>query len=434
MKKRGIVALLSILFSFLTIVAIGFFWIPGFNPVSEWDISKIVKQQIVQEKINETSRVTNLESDVTNALDKALPSVVTISSRVPNINNDTVLTQGEASGIIITKDGYILTNKHVVTSENTNYIVTNQDGTVYFVDEIWSDPNIDIAIIHVTTQSGTVPTDLTPANFVSYKAGIRVGQFVLSLGNVDGQNETSATLGIISAVNRNITNPPTDDLYRGLYQTDAALHEWNSWWPLINVAGEVIWVATAKKGIEVDIGYAIPLTSEYITATLGSMNDYRSIISWDNINISWVDLRQLAPWLREKLEQSELTGARPRTSIIPFPLETNGITHYTIPRPSFWAELLNLSKEKAIQNEYSKFEGYYVNSVLPGTPAEKAGLLTWDIIVDIDNMPVNKSIGFFYALDAHRAWDKITLTVFRNKEYKSVEVMTDIVFWRSAIR
>ena len=179
----------------------------------------------MQEKINETSRVTNLESDVTNALDKALPSVVTISSRVPNINNDTVLTQGEASGIIITKDGYILTNKHVVASENTNYIVTNQDGTVYFVDEIWSDPNIDIAIIHVTTQSGTVPTDLTPANFVSYKAGIRVGQFVLSLGNVDGQNETSATLGIISAVNRNITNPPTDDLYRGLYQTDAALHE-----------------------------------------------------------------------------------------------------------------------------------------------------------------------------------------------------------------
>ena len=389
MKKTWLLILLTIIISLLTVIAITYFGIPFFNPVSEWDITKIVKQQIVEEKNNETSRVLNLESNVTTALDKIAPSVVTISLQDEFPSKGSVLKKWGASGIIITKDGYILTNKHAITEkEGWVYVVKTNEGDRYRVDTIREDPLLDIALLHIANATWASPSDLTPASFVSYKSITRIGQFVLSLGNIENQDEASATLGIISATNRTLTNPPTSDMYIGLYQTDAALQEWNSGGPLLNVAWDVIWVATAKSPAGANIGYAIPITSEYITSTIASIGK---------------ELASLA------------TGST----------QNNGKTLiYSIPRPYIGWTFTNLTKELARINDYSKFEWYVVKNVGSGTPTAKAGLLSWDIITEMNWVPVNNTLPFIYALFTYKPWDKLSLRVFRNKEYKIIDVQS----------
>lgn len=406
MNKTSTIVITSIIVSLLTIIGIIYFGIPLLHPVSEGDITKIVKQQMVQEKINETSRVTNLESDVTNALDKVLPSVVTINEITPlptttRWTPQNILKKWGASGIIITKDWYILTNKHVIPNEDGIYEVTTIDWSTYKVDAIRRDPVMDMAVLHILDWSGAVPSDIVSASFVSYKSTIRVGQFVLSLGNIEWQNETSATLWIISAVKRTLPNPPTSDLYVWLYQTDAALHEWNSWWPLINTIGDVIWVTTAKATLESEIGYAIPLTSEFITATIASIGSVTGAATTTGATGGVV------------------TGSSTTGGVVTTQPQNN-----MIPRPYFGAELLVLSKKKAIQNDYSKFEWYYIDSIESWSPAEIAGLLVGDIITDIWGNAVNNSLPFIYILHTYKPGDTISLRVFRNKEYKNIEVKT----------
>lgn len=388
MKKTWLSILLTIVISLLTVIAITHFGIPFFNPVSEWDITKIVKQQIVEEKINETSRVVNLESNVTSALDKITPSVVTISLQETFPSTGGVLKKWGASGIIVTKDWYILTNKHAVSEKGEwVYVVKTDQGERYRVDTIREDPLLDIAFLHIANLTWTSPADLMPASFVSYKSITRIGQFVLSLGNIENQDETSATLWIISATNRTLTNPPTSDLYVGLYQTDAALQEWNSGGPLLNVAGDVIWVTTAKSPAGANIGYAIPITSEYITATIASINKKTATIDTGSI----------------AKEQKE-------TPI------------YTIDRPYIGWVFNNLTKELAKTNNYPKFEWYIVKNIGSWTPLEKAWLQSWDIITEINGIPTNNTLPFIYALLMNKAGDTISMRIFRDKEYKMIDV------------
>lgn len=385
MKKTWLYILLVIIISLLTVIAITYFGIPFINPVSEWDITKIVKQQIVEEKINETSRIMNLESNVTMALDKIAPSVVTISLQDSFPNSNNILKKWGASGIIITKDGYILTNKHAVSSqEEWIYVVKTNEGARYPVDTIREDPIFDIALLHISNATGAGPSDLAPASFVSYKSTTRIGQFVVSLWNIENQDEASATLGIISATNRTLTNPPTSDMYVGLYQTDASLQEWNSGWPLLNVAWDVIWVATAKSPASENIWYAIPITSEYINATIASIGN--SLALQNSGEISNQSLR------------------------------------YSIPRPYIGWVFSNLTKELAKINNYSKYEWYLVKNLDLWTPSAIAGLLSWDIITEINWVSVNNTLPFEYALFTFKPGEKISLRVFRGKEYKTIEV------------
>lgn len=401
MQKTSMSILLTVLVSLLTIVWVTYFGVPFFNPVSEGEVIKIVKQQIVEDKVNEVSRVTNLESNVTSALDKVLPSVVTVALYDAFPTTGSVLKKGGASGIIITKDGYVLTNKHSVQAKEWVYVVKTQDGSLYTTDTIWMDPVLDIAILHITTSSWGIPTDLVPAIFASYKSTIRIGQFVLSLGNIENQDETSATLGIISAVNRSLTNTPTNDTYIGLYQTDAALQEWNSGWPLINVAGDVVGVNTAKSPVWENIGYAIPLTSEYITATITSIGK---------------EIAMMASWATSTGEQT--TGQQTVELLQP-----KGITTYTIPRPYIGWMLTNLTKAIAKKNDYPKFEWYYVQELTPEGPAASSGLLVWDIVTDINGLSVNNTLPFLYALFGYTPWEKMSIRVFREKEYKTFEII-----------
>ena len=177
------------------------------------------------------------KNKLVSASEKAISSVVTISSS----NN------GLGSGVIFSKDGYIVTNLHILSSNNINVKLDN--GKNYPANIIGIDKNADIAVLKIATED-----DLTPISFADSDA-LMVGDKVLAIGNPYGIG-TSVTSGIISATGRDYGNP-----YLQLIQTDAAINPGNSGGALINENGNLIGINSkifSKTGAYQGIGFAIP--------------------------------------------------------------------------------------------------------------------------------------------------------------------------------
>ena len=177
------------------------------------------------------------KNKLVSASEKAISSVVTISSS----NN------GLGSGVIFSKDGYIVTNLHILSSNNINVKLDN--GKNYSANIIGIDKNADIAVLKIATED-----DLTPISFADSDT-LMVGDKVLAIGNPYGIG-TSVTSGIISATGRDYGNP-----YLQLIQTDAAINPGNSGGALINENGNLIGINSkifSKTGAYQGIGFAIP--------------------------------------------------------------------------------------------------------------------------------------------------------------------------------
>ena len=195
---------------------------------------------------------------------KVLPSVVgiTVNYQVNSIFGGSGTADASGSGIILTEDGYILTNNHVISSENSSYytiatatgIKVNlyNDDQTYDATVIGTDPYTDLAVLKIDK------TGLTPAT-LGDSTQAKVGEFVMAIGNPLNM-DYSVTCGVISAVNREVESDGTT--YQAI-QTDAAINTGNSGGALVNAKGEVIGVNTLKlsgTGIE-GIGFAIPISS-----------------------------------------------------------------------------------------------------------------------------------------------------------------------------
>jgi S1-C subfamily serine protease len=169
-----------------------------------------------------------------------------------------VLANG--SGVILAADGLILTNEHVV-GRAEKISVTLATGRTYRAAVVAADPRSDLAVIRVPVR-GLTPLSLGEAS------GVRVGQWVLAVGNPYGlatDGEPAMTFGVVSAVGRCIAaaRVPGDRYYGNLIQTDAAINPGNSGGPLINIRGQVIGIATAissRTGVSEGVGFAIPVT------------------------------------------------------------------------------------------------------------------------------------------------------------------------------
>ena len=181
--------------------------------------------------------ISNDKNKLVSASEKAISSVVTISSS----NN------GLGSGVIFSKDGYIVTNLHILSSNNINVKLDN--GKNYSANIIGIDKNADIAVLKIASED-----DLTPISFADSDT-LMVGDKVLAIGNPYGIG-TSVTSGIISATGRDYGNP-----YLQLIQTDAAINPGNSGGALINENGNLIGINSkifSKTGAYQGIGFAIP--------------------------------------------------------------------------------------------------------------------------------------------------------------------------------
>ncbi len=306
------------------------------------------------------------------AANKVLPSIVGITVEY-TVNTPyfgySMQSAGTAtgSGVIISKDGYILTNNHVVnTSSTSSFYQVSQankvtvklynDETTYDAKIIGTDETTDLAVIKIEK-------DNLPAAELGDSDSIQVGEFSMAIGNPLGM-ESTVTAGIISAANREITS---DGKQFTVIQTDAAINSGNSGGALVNSKGEVIGINTLKisgSGIE-GIGFAIPINS--------TTKIYEQLIS---------DGKVKRPYI--------------------------GISGRDI--------------DEQTAKQYNLVEGVYVVSVEQFSAAEKSGVKAYDVITEVDGKQIKNMDELNEIKNSHQIGDTINLKVYRDKEYIDIKL------------
>lgn len=311
---------------------------------------------------------------VCTAVDKVGPSVVKVDvTRTMNrpmiFQNAPNEIKGGGSGFIFSREGYILTNSHVV-HEADQVLVTLSDGRSYEAKVIGDDPGTDLAVIRIDAP------DLTPAE-LGDSGSLRVGQLVIAIGNPYGFQWT-VTAGVVSAVGRSLRTY-AGRLMDDIIQTDAALNPGNSGGPLVNSRGEVIGINTA-----------IIMPAQGICFSLPS---------------------NIAKLVSQKLIQD----GRIRRGYI-------GIAGQNV----------TLHEQVVKAHGLQKDTGVLVMSMERGSPAHKAGLLPRDVIVELDGNPVagiddmhklltEEQIDREAKITALRGYDKLTLSIVPEEMGKPVE-------------
>ncbi len=231
-------------------------------------LDRFIPRQIGSTPI--TQKIVNEESNVISIVEKASPSVVTVSIQTPTRRvmqfdpfggGFSQKTQGGTpedigSGFVVNADGLIVTNKHVVQDTSAKYKVITNDGKEYEVTTINRDPANDLAILKIDAK-GLVPLELGISD------NLKVGQSVIAIGTALGQFRHTVTTGVVSGLGRGIT---AGDAYQGfaeklddVIQTDAAINPGNSGGPLLNSAGQVIGINVAVAEGAQNIGFALPV-------------------------------------------------------------------------------------------------------------------------------------------------------------------------------
>ncbi len=271
-------------------------------------------------------------------------------------------SQGTGSGFIVDAHGYILTNNHVVEDATKVEVKLHDDPTEYQAKVIGTDPELDLAVIKISSQK-----PLTPVH-VGNSDGVQVGDWSVAIGSPFGL-EATVTAGIISALGRDL-GADGHQLQRFL-QTDAAINPGNSGGPLLNIRGEVIGVNTmiaTRSGASEGVGFALPINM--------AVNAYNQIIK---------------------------TGKVSRGAI--------GIQFQRDPNP-------------ALLKAYGATQGVFVNNVTEGTPAARAGIKEGDIITAFNGKPVKDGEDLVNRVSQTPVGSKAPITVLRNN--KPVELTIEV--------
>ncbi len=286
---------------------------------------------------------------------------------------------GGGSGFIITQDGLVLTNKHVVDDTQADYTVITKDGTEYKAEVVTKDPLNDMALIRMNTKDGKNVTGMPVVKFVSRIDSVRVGQMAVAIGNALAEFDNTVTVGVISAKGREITASggygTESEVLKGLLQTDASINPGNSGGPLVNLSGEVVGMNTAIASNAQGIGFAIPLDEELITKLLSQIQKYGRIVR----PFLGVRYTMITPELNKQYNLGTDSGA--------------------------WI--------KAEQD---------LPSVVAGTPAAKAGLKGGDIVVKINGKKIDTKYTLQDAIAEMSPNDVATLTVLRDGKEQEIKV------------
>ncbi len=322
-------------------------------------------------------RVLSEESIIIEVAERVSPSVVTVrASReqsvlsplelgpfgftLPQERTETV-EQDIGTGFIISEDGLVVTNKHVVGDLRAQYTVITSDDKEYEIENIYRDPVNDLAILKIEA-SGLKPVEMGDSD------QLKVGQLAIAIGTALGEFRHTVTTGVISGLGRGITAGSPFEGYveqlDNVIQTDAAINPGNSGGPLLNSAGQVIGVNVAVAAGE-NIGFAIP------------------------INI-----------IKEAIENFNQTGQ--------------------FARPFLGIRYRMIGQELALLNEVP--QGAYVVEVVLGSAADKAGVEAGDIITQFDGQAVREEEGGLAKLiNQKKIGDRISLTVWRDGEERELQ-------------
>jgi len=234
---------------------------------------------------NDGNRVmTTDEKDLTSVVERVSPSVVSIVSTGTSSGTG---FRSAGTGMIVSKDGYVLTNKHVVDGVSKVSVITSEGKEYKSVDIVGTDPLNDVAFLKINDA-----TDL-PAVTIGDSKTVRVGQSVLAIGNALGQYQNTVTTGIISGLGRPVTassdgTAQNSESLSDLLQTDAAINTGNSGGPLLNMQGQVIGMNTAVAEDAQSIGFAIPIgaTKGMLQQVIETGNTKRAIVGVQYISIT----------------------------------------------------------------------------------------------------------------------------------------------------
>ena len=312
---------------------------------------------------------TEIETTITQAVDKVGPAVVTVVGAVPGqmtFFGRTADGQSSGSGVIISSDGYIVTNNHVVEN-TTDLSVILSDGTELPAQLISTDIFADLAVLKVDSQMPAVAT-------IGNSDNLKSGETVIAIGSPLGEFRNTVTVGVISATGRSLDTGNGYSM-EDLLQTDAAINQGNSGGPLINLNGEVIGINTlivrggnGSTAVAEGLGFAIPSnTARFLTERIISQGHF----------------------------------ARPYLGV-----NFQAITPYIARRynlPVQW--------------------GAYVTEIDFNSPAANASMQRGDIITSIGERVIDENNSYINALFAYQPGDQVTLKVMRNGSEMSVDVM-----------
>jgi len=313
---------------------------------------------------------------IADVVTQASPAVVKIStiitSQSPNdpLFNDPFFRQffgqpavprqeeGLGSGFIISKDGYILTNEHVIDGANKiSVTVIGFDGDLE-ANIVGSDSDLDLALLKISAGK-----DL-PFLILGNSDQIRVGNWVIAIGNPYGLDHT-VTTGVISAKGRPIS--VEDRQYENLLQTDASINPGNSGGPLLNLKGEVVGINTAISSGAQGIGFAIPTST----------------------------VQQVLEDLKNNVTRS---------------------------RPWVGVQVRTVDSEMASALGLDKAEGAVVAGVVAGGPAELAGLREWDVIVEFNGKKIVNADELVAAIKAAQIGQNVKVVVIRQRQQQALTV------------
>lgn len=314
----------------------------------------------------ENKTIVREESAIIQVVEKASSSVVAIgvNQRVINPFDPFASPKNRQStigtGFVVSEKGVIVTNRHVVSDLNTKYTVISKDGKKYEITKIYRDPNLDLALVQV---SGL---DLKQLD-LGDSSKLKVGQTAVAIGNALGRFDNTVTTGVVSGLGRAVAagDPFSGEteLLDNLIQTDAAINPGNSGGPLLNSSAEVIGVNVATTEGAQNIGFAIPINS-----------------------------------VRALVDEFNKTG--------------------TVSRAFLGVRYRLISRDIAILNEVP--QGAYIEEIVAGSPAEKAGVQVGDIITKIDGQPINSDTKISEIIQGKKTGQSIILEIWSDGNTKTV--------------
>lgn len=336
-----------------------------------------VKAPIIESKL---SMLGLLDSEISSLVGRVLPSVVSISAsrENPAVDRMRLIRQllglsapDEAkpelgSGVIVSADGHILTNLHVIAGA-TRVDVQLADGRVFPAKFLGADPQADIAVLKINA------TGLNPLHFADSN-NVRVGQIVFAIGNPFGLQET-VTQGIISGKGRRaVAGMPID-----FFQTDASINPGNSGGPLVNVKGQVVGISNSivinTEGPSSGISFAIP--SNVATRVLDDV-----------------------------------------------------VKRGRISRPWFGANTWPLTPQIASELGLAVSSGNLVVSVVQGSPAATAGIVAGDVLQAFNGNPVRDSVDIMNQLSEMKEGDHVLVTIWRKGKTLKIPVTVQAQPWQ----
>lgn len=384
MKTKILIALI-VMSSFISWTIWSYIFLYFVNPELNNIITSTVQKDIIKDW--KTINITDVQSEITKLVKESWPWVVNIV-----IKKDIDLYRRDPwwffqekvwsvekevwwwSWFFVTKDWIIMTNKHVVSDTSAKYTVITNEWKEYDASVLALDPLTDLAIIKIDSAQNN---EFKVLNAIEDENFINIWEFAVAIWNALWEFQNSVSFWVISWKNRSIEasweNIWTEKL-TWLLQTDAAINPWNSWWPLLDLNWEIMWINTAVSGNWQWLGFSIPLSRKRINYILDSIKKY-----------------------------------------------------WSIKRPFIWINYLpindSIAKELWLNVNYWAYIANEEWSIVKWSSAEKSWIKAWDIVLEVDWEKIDVSTPLQNLIQNKIPWDTINLKVLKSDwEEKDIQI------------